>query len=244
MGWTQDSSALGRVLIDINTQWDFLSPDGILPVRNLVLLLPVLRRTFALARSRRIPVISAMEAHRPSEPPNGLPPHCIDGTFGQHKLPFTLLTPRITVHADNNFDLPFDLMRRYRQVIFRKQDQDLFANPKADRLLTELTPSEYIVFGVGVERSIKAVALGLLARHKRVAVLTDACGYWSEADADLAWRQLRAKGITLMLLDELAASESLPRRRPVRPVRLSPRHHPSPRGLRCLRPRETSHRQE
>jgi len=58
------------------------------------------------------------------------------------------------------------------------------SNPKADRFLTHWRPEEYIIVGVGLERAIRGLALGLLARHKTVTVVTDACGYWSSGDAD------------------------------------------------------------
>ncbi len=235
MGWVQSGTTLGRVLVDVNTQADFLDSDGRFCVRNREALIPRLRRLMSTVRVARLPVISAVEVHRPTDSFYGMPLHCLTGSPGQLKVPFTLLSPRVVVEADNSFDLPYNVMSRYRQVIFAKQDSDFFANPKADRLLTELEPQQYVVFGVGLERWIKAIALGLLARHKKVAVIADACGYWVEADADLALRQLRAKGIELLTVDELAAAATLPRRRIVRAGRPAARHHPAARTVR--RPR-------
>ncbi len=227
MGWTHPNTTLGRVLVDINTQFDFLDPAGAVAVRNCEIVVPRIRRLTALIRAMSLPVISSVESHRPTDLFGGMPPHCIEGTIGQKKLGFTLLSPRIVVQADNSFDLPYAVMSRYRQVVFAKQSSDLFANPKADRLLTELEPQEYVLFGAGLERWVKAVALGLLARHKRVAVVADACGYWSEADAELALRQLSAKGIRIFTVDELTQVAAIPRRRLDRRTRASTRHHPA-----------------
>ncbi len=227
MVWVQGETRLTRVLVDIDTQWDFLDPGGMLPARNREALVPQLRRLMGVIRLARYPVISCVETHRPSDSVFGLPLYCVLGTTGHTKLPFTLLSPRIVVHADNSFDLPYNVMSRYRQVIFLKQDDDIFGNPKADRLLTELEPQEYVIFGVGLERWIKGVALGLLARHKKVAVIGDACGFWAEADADLSMRQLRAKGIRILTVDELAKAATAPRRRGTQTARVSARHHPA-----------------
>lgn len=232
MGWIQPGTILGRVLVDFNTQWDFLDPGGAVTVRNRESVVPRMRRLMALARVAALPVITSIEAHRPTDPFGGMAPHCIEGTTGQKKLGFTLLSPRIVVQADNSFDLPYNVMSRYRQVIFTKQGNDFFANPKADRLLTELEPQEYVIFGVGLERCIKAIALGLLARHKKVAVVADACGYWIEADADLALRQLSAKEVRILTVDELTQVAAGPRRHVDRRTRASVRHHPAIRHVR------------
>jgi nicotinamidase-related amidase len=197
---------LKQVLLDISTQQDFLDEDGAIPVQNLVDLLPKLRRVVGWAYEHRLPVVSALDAHRPWEPLDGLPRHCVEGSWGQRKLPFTLLPERILIEADNSFAVPLNVLRHHRQVILRKRTVDFLANPKADRLLTELRVGEFIVCGVGVENGIKALVLGLMARQKRVAVVYDACGYWSRADAELSLRQLEAKGAALISADALLRS--------------------------------------
>ena len=52
---------------------------------------------------------------------------------------------------------------------------------------------------------MKALALGLLARNKRVTVITDCCGFWSGPLADLSLRQMWAKGATPVTVTELLA---------------------------------------
>lgn len=208
-----EGSRLGRVMIDLNTQWEFLDEKGLLPVRNREAVISQLRRVFELAEWAGMPVISSIETHSMHDTMHGVPLHCVEDSFGHQKPPFATLTPRIIIETTNNFDLPYDLMTRYHQIIFRKKDLDLFSNPKADRLLTELKPGEYIVYGTVLEREVKYMALGLLARHKKVAVIRDACGYWSEADADLCLRQMEAKGVRITTVDELVEMiESIRRR--------------------------------
>lgn len=185
---------LKYVLLDMNTQRDFLDPAGSCPVGNLATLVPKLRKVFALARAYHMPVISALDTHRETEPPKGLPWHCLEGSPGQKKMPFTLLQNRVLVEANNSLDLPLDLLRNHRQVILSRRTEDLLHNPKADRLLTELEARAFILFGVGLERSIRRLALSLLARGKTVGFVPEACGYWNEIDAELTTRQLVAKG--------------------------------------------------
>ena len=205
MGALRRSVKWERVLIDVCTQRDYLDAGSILQVSNLEELTPNLRKIFRWARSMRTPVVSIVESHRPSEPFNGFPLHCIEGTPGHEKMPFSLLSPWNIVENDNYLSLPPDLMKNYRQLIFRKRSKEILSNPKTDRFLTNAKARELIVYGVGLDRAIKPLVLGLLARHKTVTVVQDACGYWSAGDAELVCRQISAKGIRLTTTEELIA---------------------------------------
>jgi nicotinamidase-related amidase len=192
------------VAVDLNTQRDFCAGDGAFPVANLTELIPALRRVVAWVKRNQVPTIASIESHREWElSDSGNPIHCVDGSDGQEKLDFTVLANRTYVRSDNTLTLPIDLFMQYQQVVFWKRADDLLTNPKADRMLTQLPVREYILFGVGVETSIKALALALLTRGKRATVVADAGGYWSRGTADLALRQIAAKGARLTTVDEL-----------------------------------------
>ena len=225
-----------RVLIDVCTQNDYLSPGSILQVANRDELVPNLQQVFSWARHCRLGTFSAMESHRRTEPLAGFPLHCIDDTPGQKKPEFSYLHPSIMIEADNYLSLPPDL-HNYNQLIFRKRTRDVLGNPKADRFLTQLPAVEFIIFGVGLEQSIKSLALGLLARHKSVTVISDACGYWSAADADLSLRQLSAKQIKLVTVAELTALPVIPAPTRRRPARRAVRDRLSPHAEGDARPK-------
>lgn len=199
------------VLVDVNTQNDFLADSGSCPTQNRGLLVPALRRTVAWAKRNQVPVISSLDCHRHGELRTArLPRHCLDGTPGQDKIDFTLYGSYVQVEGDNTLAVPIDLFRRYQQVIFRKRTADFFLNPKADRFITQLPAAEYVVAGVCIESSVKAIALGLIARGKQVTVVVDSCGYFDRSEAELALRLLGAKGATLITVDELL-NRRLPR---------------------------------
>jgi len=192
------------VLLDVDTQRDFLEPSGARPVANLESLLPNLRQVFAWVRRYRIKVISSLDVHRPTEPrSDGVPIHCLEGTEGVTKVPISLLKRRIFIQADNTIDLPYDLLSKYQQVLFTKRGNDLTSNPKADRLLTEIQAEDFIICGVGLEESIRPLALTLLGRKRSVWLVADACGFWDERAADLTIRQLEAKGVRILTAREL-----------------------------------------
>ncbi len=220
------------VLMDINTQRDFADVTGSMPVSNADVLGRSLRRVIAWAKWNSAPVVSSVESRRPMElSDSGHPIACCDGSNGQEKLPYTMLENRTRIEFDNTFCVETDLFKKYQQVIFRKRGDDLLENPKADRFLTQLPVHEYILFGTGLETSIKSAALGLLARGKVVTIITDACGVWNEGMADLTLRQLAAKGARTVTVDELLCRqlvrrnpEEIARRRSPRRVHVSRPH--------------------
>jgi len=202
------------VVVDLNTQYDFCDPNGANPVANVDTLTAALRRMIAWTKRNGVPVASSIESHRPHElGDNGHPPCCVDGTPGQRKIGFTLFPWRERVEVDNTLSCPVDLFRHSQQVIFRKRTDDLLCNPKADRFFTQLPAREFILFGVSLETSVKALTLGLVAREKRVTVVVDACGFWNRATADLAARQLMAKGAQTIELVDLLQRKLVRRRR-------------------------------
>ena len=206
MGVEENGHSFECVVVDLNTQHDFCDRSGRRRVANFVELIPALRDVIAWTKRYETPVISSVESHRADEMKG---PHpdigCIDGSRGQQKIDFTLFDDHERIEVDNTLVCSADLFSRCQQVIFRKRGEDLLCNPKADRLFNVLRTQEFVLFGVAIERSIKALALGLLAREKPVTIVVDACGFWSEATADLTLRQLTAKGARLITTEQLKA---------------------------------------
>lgn len=197
-----------QVLIDINTQRDFLLAEGKACIRNHRRVLAHIRRVMAWARAGNIPVISTAEVY-PDNNGNGAVQYCIDGTEGQKKIRYTLLKDRINFPADGSTDLPRDMLRRYRQVILHKRCVDPFEEPRIDRLLSELRASEFILVGASAEGAVLATALGLLQRGKNVSVVVDAVGSHNKREAKLALRKIEAKGAKLIETKNLAGTSHL-----------------------------------
>ncbi len=212
MGVGRNGSGLPCVVVDLNTQSDFLSPTGACPVENARELIPALRHIVAWTKRNHVPVISSLNSHRRYEiDPDGPVPYCIDGSAGQRKLVFTVMGTSVRVEGDNTLSVSTDLFERYQQVIFRQRTKDLLGNPKADRFVTQLTAQRWILYGVALETTVKSLALGLIARHRDVLVVADACGYWNPMEANLALRQMAAKGVRVITITDLLA-EKLPRK--------------------------------
>ena len=197
-----------QILVDIDTQKDFLLVNGKACIRNHRRVLANIRRVMAWARFYGVPIISTAEVYSDNNG-NGTPTYCIDGTEGQKKIHYTLLDNRICLAADGNTDLPRDLLRRFRQVILHKRCVDPFDEPRIDRLLSELRASEFILVGTSLEGAVKATALGLLQRGKKVTVIIDATGSHNTSEAKLAVRKMETKGAKVIETKKLAGSSHL-----------------------------------
>ncbi len=194
------------VFVDMCTQRDYLAPDGACPSLNAGQVVRNLKHLMACARWAGIPTLSCVDARRPADV-RGLPdPSCVLGTPGQEKLACTLLPNRVQIESDNCLCVSLDVLERYQQAILTKEHRDPFTNPKFDRLLTEMPTRRFIVFGVALESAVRLVALGLLLRQRRVAVVQDACGCWSTEDGEMALRQLAAKGCELVTTEQVIQS--------------------------------------
>ena len=202
------------VVVDMNTQTDFCSVGGAHPVMNHESLIRELRRVIAWTKRNGVPVVSSVDSHRERDIQHvDYPPCCVDGSNGQTKVSFTIMPRSARVEVDNTLSIPLNLFSTFQQLLFRMRDGDLLSNPKADRFLTQLPTRQFLVVGNVLEKAVKTLVLGLLTRHKEVAVVVEACGYWNKPTSELALRQMVAKGATLISVDDLLLRRLSNRRR-------------------------------
>ncbi len=103
------------------------------------------------------------------------------------------------------------MLKENDQLILFKRCSDPFKEPRAERILTELKADEFIIIGATVEDAVKATVLGLLQRGKKVTVVVDAVGSHDKNAADIAFRQMQAKGARLVETRSLAGLSHLKR---------------------------------
>jgi len=101
------------------------------------------------------------------------------------------------------------MLRRYQQVIFHKRCVDPFDEPRIDRVLSEVCAAEFVLMGAAAEGAVKAAALGLLQRDKKVSIVIDAVGYHDNREAKMAFRKMEAKGAKLVETRRIAGTSHL-----------------------------------
>ena len=195
-------------MIDVDTQNDFLLSGGRACVRNYREVLTNIRRIMAWIRREKIPVISTVEVY-PNNNGCSAMYYCLDGTEGQKKVSCTLLNDRVSFPADNKNALPADVLLAYRQVILHKRCIDPFEEPRIERLLSEVEADEFILIGAGTEDAVRATAMGLLHRGRKVRIIVDALGSHDTREAKLALRKMEAKGAKLIMTKNVAGLSHL-----------------------------------
>jgi nicotinamidase/pyrazinamidase len=200
-----------RVLWDVDTQVDFVSPHGKLYVPGAEQALPAMGRLVEGARRAGIPHVASADDHELSDPeisaqPDFVtfwPPHCLRGTPGALRPPETLQADPVVL-GETEVDASW---LRGREFLVLKKAYDPFTNPNADRLLELLDPQEIVLFGVATDVCNDAAIRGLLARGRTVTFVEDASRGLDEsrtAACLAAWRDAGVRFVTTdVVLDEL-----------------------------------------
>lgn len=180
--------------LDLDTQKDFLYPDGAAYLAGGERILAVLGKLTQFARERELPLISTVCIHEEAEDRyHGLPAHCRRGRGGAAKAPETLLLSHHTLEnvlLDRNMA---QLVEKYDQLILEKEDFGLFANPNAVRLLPCLGKNAF-VYGCLEESLVRSVQ-ALLARKVHPVIVEDACAFLQPAAARKMLASIESQGV-------------------------------------------------
>lgn len=187
---------------DVDTQIDFMLPQGKLYVPGAEAIIPNLSRLMACAREHAIPVISSADAHAPDDVEfSTWPPHCVIGTPGQQRIQETRWPqPLIVPSLPGAFFAPRDWPR---QVVIEKAAYDASANPNLNAILRALGPRRAVVFGVATEFCVRASALALRARGFPVDLVVDAIQAITAEGGRKAKEEMVAAGVRLVTTDEV-----------------------------------------
>lgn len=197
---------LRQIIVDVDTQTHFFQKDSAVCVEGHRRILANILRVVKWAQSRTIRRISTVQTLNG----NGYCHLCV-ASNGLEKIGCTIRGRCHTFEPSDRTDLLPGILDEYEQLIFYKRCFDPFEEPRADRMLSELSADEFILVGAATEGAVRATALGLLSRGKSVTVLTDAVGSYSEYKGDLALRIILERGGKLI---ETRALLSQPRPEP------------------------------
>lgn len=174
------------VLIDVDTQRDFMRPDGALYVPHAEALEPTLARLIAACRQAGVPHFATLDTHTPDDPEFaafGFPPHCVAGSAGWAKVAATTGATRT----------------------FEKAAFDAFTNPAFGPAVADLAPTAAIVVGVATDYCVKAAVLGLRAMGVPVLLLEDAIAPVAADTGAAALVEMQAAGARLVSAAEVLA---------------------------------------
>ncbi len=160
------------VFVDVDTQRDFLDPDGALFVAGSGAIRANLARLTRFARDRGIPILATACAHEPGDPEFAVfPPHCLVGTPGRDRVDETAW-PGGPVFAPGG-PIPGEIPPH---LTIHKLQYDVFSNPDAGRLVALYGRGgpTFVVYGVATDYCVRCAVEGLRDRGHKVAVVVDA----------------------------------------------------------------------
>jgi nicotinamidase/pyrazinamidase len=198
------------ILWDVDTQVDFMLPEGKLYVPGAEETVPTMKRLVDAARAAGVVHVASVDDHELtdeeiSDSPDFIstyPPHCLRGTRGACKIPETEQENPVPMTLS---PLPERYLRG-REFLLPKKSIDVFTNPNTDRLLEWLDPDEIVVFGTATDVCADAAILGLLDRGFSVCVVYDATRGLDDrrtAACTAAWKE---RQVAITTADEVIAS--------------------------------------
>ena len=191
---------------EVDTQADFMLPDGKLYVPGAERLLPNIRRLTDAARQGDVFLVSHGCLHTVNDPEFAqFPPHCIEGTDGAKYVPEALADKVAVVPNQGSATLPNDLSQ-FQQILLQKQTLDIFESRHAESLVKRLPrTAEIAVFGVVTEYCVRLAAKGLMKRGRRVSIVRDAIETLNPEEGRKSLDELRSLGARLITTDEALA---------------------------------------
>jgi len=195
------------ILWDVDTQFDFMLPEGKLYVPGAEKTISAMKRLVAAARAAGVVHVASADDHELtdteiSDEPDfetTYPPHCLRGTRGARKLPETEQEDPVPITLEV-------LPERYldgREFLLLKKSFDVFTNPNTDRLLTHLDPDEIVVFGVATDVCDDAAIRAFLQRGRAVRFVEDAARGLDETRVTACTTAWREAGVQFTTADEV-----------------------------------------
>lgn len=182
------------ILVDVDTQRDFMAPDGALYVPGAEALEANLAALVAGARAAGAPHLATLDTHTPDDPEfaaYGFPAHCVAGTPGHAKIGATAQRQPLELTGDAPLT---SAALATRELAFPKATFDVFTNPAFARVVTCLAPRRVIVCGVATDYCVKAAVQGLLALGLPVWLVDDAMAAVTPETGHAALAELVAAG--------------------------------------------------
>ncbi len=196
------------VFMDIDTQYDFIAPDGKLYVKGAENIVDNLKMLTEFAFQNKIKIISSIDAHSLSDPEmKQFPPHCIVGTDGQKKIQETLVDGNVIISMQDDKE-SVGHATVHPQIILESNVLSVFANQNTHLVLEALAPKLIILYGVATDYCVKEAAEGLLKLGHKIIIVEDAIKAISEDAGKATLEKLQKAGAGLAKTSQIIDPKS------------------------------------
>jgi nicotinamidase/pyrazinamidase len=198
------------ILWDVDTQIDFMLPEGKLYVPGAEAAAPAMKLLVDAARAASAVHVASADDHELtdeeiSDQPDyerTYPPHCLRGTRGARKIPETEQEDPVPITLE-------PLPERYlegREFLLLKKSFDVFTNPNTETLLARLDPQQIVLFGVATDVCDDAAIRGFLQRGRKVLFVEDAARGLDESRVAACTASWREAGVEFTTSAEVIAT--------------------------------------
>lgn len=170
---------------DVDTQYDFLTPDGKLYVPGAEQIVETVSSVRRFAFENGFSMLASVDWHAMTDPEisqqpdyrTTWPPHCMAGSPGAERIGYLGNLPIRYVPLE--IVAVRELMELFQEepfhVVIRTNSVDVFWNPNTLAILEIVRPEKVVVFGVALDVCVRNTVVGLVKWGKcRIYVVRDA----------------------------------------------------------------------
>ncbi|MCA9478425.1 MAG: isochorismatase family protein [Nanoarchaeota archaeon] len=178
---------------NVDTQYDFMRPDGKLPVEGAQSIEPNLEKITKYAMDHNLQVVNTRDWHTKedaeiSNTPDFVatyPEHCMAGTIGADYVPATKPMSSQVVDLEDVAETDLKKISDYRNIVINKNKFDVYAGNKFTHTLVDiLDPAAMVVYGVATNVCVDQAVMGHRNKGIDVYVIEDAIKHLPHLDAD------------------------------------------------------------
>lgn len=199
---------------DIDTQFDFLNPNGKLYIPGADNIIDNISQTRRFALTNGYPLIASVDWHslddeEISENPdfkNTFPPHCLAAQPGSERVGYLGDIPidHIDIPSVDDNALRTLTDKPQYHIVIRTNTVDMFQNPNTTALLDIVKPKLSIVFGVALDVCVLHAVNGLLRWGKtEIIIIKDAVEGLQIISNEDVYKQLQNKGVRIAELCDI-----------------------------------------
>jgi nicotinamidase/pyrazinamidase len=204
------------VFWDVDTQVDFMRPDGHLYVPGADAIVGNLARLTEHARATGVPIVHTADDHELGDDElaevgadfhDTFPPHCLRGTPGVERIPETAPptgTPEVAWDG-RGFDA--GAVAAAPEVLVHKKRFDVFSNPAAPKVIDALARATVVVYGVALDVCDRYAVEGLLARGDvDIVVVEDATAAIDPQRGAALLDEWAGRGVRIVATDDVVGA--------------------------------------
>lgn len=156
---------------DVDTQYDFIVPDGRLYAKGAEEIIPIVSDLRAMALDNGCSIVASVDWHDPNNPEisdhpdfvKTFPPHCVAGTPGAERVGYLghLSVDVVELDLRNPGELAELVQKEQFHIAIHKEAISVFSNPNTVNLIESASPGMIVVFGAMLEFCVQDTLRGL-----------------------------------------------------------------------------------